>query len=385
MNNLWLLSIAAVAAVALFFAWRSQRCAQRYRQRVTALKDELAALQAAQQRPDRLDPLFSSLHEAVLRLDGDGRVLAANAAALNAFAICADNLPKSLAHFYRDSDWFAQFRAALTAPAGEAQALPNIKLNGYVLSPRLSQLAQGHFLLLCLDITAQHRLEKQRRLFLSNLMHDLKTPLTSLLGYARSLESFGDDAEFRAEAVAVIANEAKHVNQLLDALLRLDQVEYKQSDRAAACAPAPLVAKVAEMLKPQCAERNLRLTLQVAEDARQICMDAMDFDRVITNLLSNALRYSPEGGEVTLTLSWQAAHCSVVIEDAGEGIPEKYLPRVTERFFRVDKARSRGVEGHGLGLAIVKALVESADGELTLRNREPHGLRAAVLLPAKVD
>ena len=108
-----------------------------------------------------------------------------------------------------------------------------------------------------------------------------------------------------------------------------------------------------------------------------------DVDRIVTNLLVNAINYSTDNGHISLCINRLDGCCRVTIEDEGPGIPEKHLPRVTERFYRVDKSRNRQLKNHGLGLSIVKELLDYNGGGLTLSNRDPHGLRVEFTLPFK--
>jgi two-component system phosphate regulon sensor histidine kinase PhoR len=351
-----------------------------YQAEIRRLKEAAGELQSHLVAGERLDALLSSMHESVFRLDGSSRVVAANPRAMEIFSLSESDFPLSLRQFYRDADWHGALQHALAA-LPKYTCLPDMYVSDHVLTPRLAQLEEGQALLLCMDITEQHRLEKQRRTFLSNLLHDLKTPLTSLLGYARSMESFGNDADFRKEAAQVIADEAKHVNYLLDALLTLDQIEFSCRDKNAVCEPEAVMKQVHGILKPRLRQKSVKLDKQFPSGKLRLAMAADDLERVLTNILENAVRHSPEKGRIRIQLAESNQQCIFVIEDEGPGIPDKKLSKVTERFYRVDKARGRQSGNHGLGLAIVKELVELYDGSLSLSNISPHGLRVGFSLP----
>ncbi|MDQ6997099.1 MAG: ATP-binding protein [Mariprofundus sp.] len=383
MDTTWFFLL--VAAGALFYAFRMRRQLHSYKLKLNQLKEHQHLLEPDLADGDRLDALLVSMNEVVFRLDASGRVVGANAQAEEMFSMRSTAYPIPLRQVYRESDWHDAFQKSLDA-LPEHHCLPDMKLSHVALAPRIAVLNAGHMLLLCVDVTEQRRLEKQRRTFLSNLMHDLKTPLTSLLGYARSMDRFGDDVDFRKEAAHVIADEAKHVNHLLDALLTLDQIEFSGRDASASCQSRPVLQLVSDMLAPQCVEKHVEILCEYGPEPELAMMDD-ELERIITNLLSNAVNYSPEGGRVRLALSVTEQRCTIVIEDQGEGIPEKNLSRVTERFYRVDKARTRKNGGHGLGLAIVKELAEKNAGTLTLSNRfdqsggASRGLQAKLVLP----
>jgi len=330
--------------------------------------------QQLEQRRHRLDDLLSAIHEPVLGVDRLGHVMSANVEAIRLFAIRdVSLLPEPMVIFYRNPDWLKAFSKAVQA-LPEVVALPEIFINEHVYLPRLASLGEDEGLLLCLDVTDQYRLQEQRKTFVADLMHDLKTPLTSLLGYARSIEAFADDVALRQEAVSVIAQEAIHVNSLLDALLSVEQIEYSGTEQAT-CDVVAVCKQVWQALQPEMGEKEVTLSLQLPESF-EIAMHESDCFRVLMNVASNAVHYTAENSELDCRLG--AGILSIL--DEGDGIPEKDLSRVTERFYRVDAVRTRG--GHGLGLAIVKETLDRDGGSLQLENREPNGLCAMITLPA---
>jgi two-component system phosphate regulon sensor histidine kinase PhoR len=383
MNGLSLLAAVIVVIICALVSIRMRKQIVGYQNKIRHLKEENITLTRQLDSNERFDALLTEVNEAVLRINGGGgTVIAANPYARDIFGMGNSLLPQPMLQLYRDADWNALLIQAVTA-LPKKQKLPQIELPDRVLEPRLARLDNGEALLLCLDVTVRHKLELQRRTFLSNLMHDLKTPLTSLLGYARSMESFGDQADFRKEAAAVIADETKHVNHLLDVLLTLDQAEFGKKDKLACCDGVEVIQRSCDMLAPQYSEKQLSLTFKHDDKHIMLATSFDEVDRIITNLLVNAINHSPDEGNISVRLVRLNKHCQVSIEDEGPGIPKKHLPRVTERFYRVDKARNRQSNSHGLGLSIVKELLDANEGELKLSNREPHGLRAEFTLPLK--
>ena len=383
------MALLGLLAAGLGIGWaisasRAEQLLTRQREEIGRLRELSGGLEEAlDSHGRRLDVLLSSVNEVVMRVDRAGRVLAANQQAFDLFGMGSrPALPQSMLLFVRDPDWQKAFAKELRA-LPEPSALPDLSVAGRRLAPRLAPLGRDQALLLCLDVTEKYKLEKQRRTFLSNLMHDLKTPLTSLLGYARSLERFGEDEALRKEAAQVIADEAKHVNRLLDALLTLDQVEFSAKERTARCRPDKILGQAVDMLRAQVESKTIGLELE-ATDA-EVSMAAADMERVLVNLLENAIQYTPDEGRIRVRVADDERHCRITVEDNGPGIAEKELSRVTERFYRVDRSRSRQQGGHGLGLAIVKELVEGYGGSLSLANVEPHGLLVEVTLPRPQD
>ncbi len=373
--------ILVAVLVLVFWALHAQHLSEKRREAEEELKELRSAKRGLEStlenRGRRLDVLFSAVNEVVMRVDRLGRVMAANSHASNIFDMdSAPKLPQSMLLFYRDPDWQKAFSSALRS-LPDSSVLPDMQVGDRILAPRLASLGKKQALLLCVDVTEKQRAEARHKSLYSNLMHDLKTPLTSLLGYARSMEKFGDDAGFRKEAAEVIANEAKHVNQLFDALLTLDQIDASAQGSEESCDAVVVLQQVCEMCLPQAKEKGLvfKYEFNKGNSAPVNILDA-NLERVLSNLVANAVSYSPVGGTIKLSLQQQGEESIIVIEDEGDGIPEDELPHVTERFYRVDKARSRNVTGHGLGLAIVKELLDATGGTLELSNTEPHGLRA---------
>ena len=347
-------------------------------------REELEARLARRMR--RLDILLSTMNEAVLLVDRDCRVIIANPIARTMFGMTdmEEHRPRPMVWFYRDPDWNQVLGKAMSGSHMEARDLPDMIVGNHVLAPRLAPLGQEQALLVCLDVTERSKLTRQRDDFLANLMHDLKTPLTSMLGYARSLASFGEDAEFRRMAGEVIATEAKRVNELLDALLTLDQIRFDAVDPEARCEISDVLQNVQASVASAAAAKGVQFISRVSEAGLPLLAIAGDeLMRILMNIVENAVRFSPESGEISVEASPHGRHVQIVVSDEGPGIPEADLPHVTERFYRVDRARGRG--GHGLGLAIVRELIEARQGTLDLANRSPHGLQVTIQLPVYAE
>jgi two-component system, OmpR family, phosphate regulon sensor histidine kinase PhoR len=346
-------------------------------------REELEARLTRRMR--RLDILLSTMSEAVLLVDRDCRVIVANPVARTMFGMSEieEDRARPMVWFYRDPDWNQVLGKAMSGTM-EAQDLPDMIVGDRVLAPRLAPIGPDQALLVCLDVTERSKLARQRDEFLANLMHDLKTPLTSMLGYARSLANFGEDADFRKMAGEVIATEAKRVNELLDALLTLDQIRFVPHDPEAHCEISEVIERVQGSTAGSAAAKDVRFAVQIPESGLPPLAIAEDeLMRILTNIVENAVRFSPESGEITVEVSLHGRNMQIVVNDEGPGIPEADLPHVTERFYRVDRARGRG--GHGLGLAIVRELVETRHGVLALSNRAPHGLQVSVQLPTYAE
>jgi len=325
-------------------------------------------------RSQHLDHVMDAIQEMVFRLDQQGMVMSLNQRAQLALNLSKDlAFPQPMVMLYRDSDWLESFQLGVEQ-LPKTTDLPKLFIKERVYLPRLSSLGKNQGILLCIDVTQQHQLQEQRKAFTTNLMHDLKTPLTSLLGYARSIESFYDDEEICKESANVIAQEAKHVNALLNSLLSVEQIEYGGSE-GASCDVVPICQHVWQSLEHDLDDKDLTLNLELPETCL-VAMQAADVHRIILNIASNAIRYTEED----TVIDCQLLDHLLQVKDAGLGVSEKDLPHLCERFYRVDAVRSQG-SGHGLGLAIVKETLMRDGGSITLKNRHKGGLQVSITLP----
>jgi len=378
--NFGMLMVATVFAACGAYVQYLRRQLDARDKRIYALEQVRANLESVlERRGRRLDVLLSSISEAVLRVDSDGRVLMANTQAQRLFhANAITRLPQPMPVFYRDPGWQKAFRRALRA-LPRASALPDMRVGEQVLAARLVPLGSHQALLLCVDMTEQARMEKQRRAFLGNLIHDLKTPLTSILGYARSIQTFADKPELQQEAAEVIAREARHVNALLENLLTLENIGHGPDSHEARTSLSEVCRQVCDLLAFQCRSKQVVLQSEVPDSLPDLAISFDELTRIIMNLLVNALNHSPAGGRIRLSGRVDGDACAVTIVDEGPGIPERHLKRVTERFYQVDASRSHG--GHGLGLAIVRELMDARGGQLSLQNGPERGLEVRLRLP----
>ncbi|MDQ6958530.1 MAG: ATP-binding protein, partial [Mariprofundaceae bacterium] len=260
----------------------------------------------------------------------------------------------------------------------EPYDLPDIHMRDCTLAVRLAPLGNEQALLLCLDVSKQRQLEAQRERLVRDLMHDLKTPLTSILGYARSIETFGKDKKLRKEATETIVQEAKRLNQLLESILTFDQLAGKQPGADSRCNLPRVVHEFRALIKPIADAADVRFEVDMDADIQSFPMDADDLHRVLTNLVDNAIRYSPKNGKVRLMMARQNGHVELRVTDEGQGIAPKHMLHVTERFYRADDSRTAGSGGHGVGLAIVAETTARYGGELTLVNRRKGGLEVRI-------
>jgi two-component system, OmpR family, phosphate regulon sensor histidine kinase PhoR len=232
-------------------------------------------------------------------------------------------------------------------------------------------------------VTKLRRLEQVRTEFIANVSHELRTPLTAILGYLETLLSGAlEEREHARRFVEIAFRHTERLGRLLNDLTDLSNIELgKVSLRLAPTPLRPVVDSVLELVDVKARERGVALSADVSEST----MVLADHDRlaqILINLVDNAVKYTPSGGTVTVRARPIAdGRIEASVSDTGIGIPRADLPRITERFYRVDRARSRELGGTGLGLAIVKHLVLAHGGDLTIDSEEGRGTTVRVLLP----
>ena len=254
------------------------------------------------------------------------------------------------------------------------------------------QPSDGAAILVFEDRTAAAEVDQLRRDFVANVSHELRTPLTALFGFIETLRGPArDDAAARDRFLGIMEREASRMVRMVDDLLSLSRVEEDERVRPRdRVRPADVVSATLSELAPLIAASGARVTFEDQGGGAEVPGDARQLRQVVGNLLENALKYGRPGGEVRIALSaltdqprLRGPGLALSIHDDGPGIEAHHLPRLTERFYRVDDHRSREVGGTGLGLAIVKHIVNRHRGRLTVESAPGQGTKVTVLLPAQ--
>jgi len=342
--------------------------------------------------------MLTSMVEGVMVLDYRGRVLQVNPALERMF-----DISRSEARGRRCADVFQH--QDLNQLVSNVLASRNGQESEIILSPSgrclhvEASIAGGEqdneacAVLVLHDITELRRLENIRKDFVANVSHELRTPLTSIKGYVEALIDGGkDDPETSTRFLDIILKQSDRLNLILDDLLQLSKIESGQVlFKRDPLHLSTVIERTLAMLKPLADKKGHRLTSWVAPDLPLIAGDEERLVQVLMNLIDNAVKYTPEHGTVTVaahratsgpsSASSTNDQIDLTVTDTGMGIPERDRPRVFERFYRVDKARSRELGGTGLGLAIVKHIVEGHGGQVWVEANVPTGSRFVVRLP----
>ncbi|MFF2483962.1 two-component system histidine kinase PnpS [Paenibacillus sp. NPDC058071] len=241
----------------------------------------------------------------------------------------------------------------------------------------------GGVLLVLQDVTAIRRLERMRSEFVANVSHELKTPVAAVKGFAETLLGGGvKDEETARSFLQIIFDESERLNRLIGDILELSKIESRRVPLYFSPVEVDaFIAKIVTMMEPEAQKKSIRLEVQL-ENGLYVEADEDRLGQIVINLLANGINYTPEGGKVSLVV-WAIDddRIGVKISDTGIGIPKKDVPRIFERFYRVDKARSRSSGGTGLGLSIVKHLVELHKGTITVSSTVGVGSTFVIELP----
>ena len=342
----------------------------------------------------RLRTVLDNMPSGVLMIAGDGTVTVFNRQAERLLGENADDhVGRSYAGMKRHFELtrlISRGRESREPLHGElAFHFPEERRVEVQLVPLDGDEADSGVLVVLQDVTAIRRLEQMRRDFVANASHELKTPAAAVKGFAETLLSGGvKDEETVRSFLTIIHDESVRLNRLVDDLLDLSRIESRQVPlRFSPVELKPFLARQLDVISAEAVRKNIRLELE-AEDGLFIEADEDRLGQIVLNLLQNGVNYTPEGGRVRVSAfgippeeEGGEERVRIVVSDTGIGIPKQDLPRIFERFYRVDKARSRSSGGTGLGLSIVKHLVELHRGSIGVESEVGAGSRFIVELP----
>jgi two-component system phosphate regulon sensor histidine kinase PhoR len=347
-------------------------------------------LQSARSERATLATVLSGMVEGVLVIDRAAVIRLANQRATEIFATC-ELVGQPLLTVSRDPDLQALMRMVMHQQA-PAHHVHEITFNGgrrehFRISATPLNTAPGApelFVLVFHDVTELKKLETARRDFVANVSHELRTPLTAIRGYAETLRAGAlADPEVARKFLGVIERHSERLTRLTDDLLTLSDLELGRAalHRMAVALPAVVEAAI-EVIREKAQQGQVVLRTEVDAAVPPLDADPDRLEQVLVNLLDNAVKYTPAGGTVTLAVRRGDTPDAVeiTVTDTGIGIPSEDLPRLTERFYRVDKARSRELGGTGLGLAIVKHIVQAHGGTLRFESEVGGGTTVRVTL-----
>ena len=234
------------------------------------------------------------------------------------------------------------------------------------------------------DITEHVKLDNMRKEFVADVSHELKTPITSIMGYADTLLESNYEKDVQEKFLNVISSEARRMARLVSDLLTLSKYDNKQNKaEKTEFDLGELVKKIQDGLNIEIKKKNLSVECFVTANVPMVYADKYGIERVIINILTNSIKYTPEGGNIKIYVGFVYNDAYIKIIDNGIGIPEKDLTRIFERFYRVDKSRTREMGGTGLGLSIAKEILDQNDGSISIKSIVEKGTEVVIRIPTK--
>lgn len=347
------------------------------------------SVDALEESKGRLEALLEHMSSGVMLVDCEGKMVLVNLAAEVILGICeADALGRSqveVTQNYPLSQLISEVLQNWQPQRREISLFyPRERILDVTAAPVFGEGREMSGVVVVLyDLTATRQLERMRADFMANVSHELKTPVTSIKGFAETLlEGALYNHRAAEEFLHIIDQEADRLARLINDLLELSKIEFRElKPRLVSLELTAEIKEIVDLIRPRFRKKGLELHAELPDEPAFVQADPDLFQQVLVNLLDNSLKYTPNGGQVRVRLLSGPDEVVAVVEDTGVGIPAADLPRIFERFYRVDKARSRKLGGTGLGLAIVKHVVKAHGGRVWAESKQGRGSSFYFSLP----
>ncbi len=348
---------------------------------VNKLQSQIHALQSEQ---GKLASVLEQMTDGVVIVDDRGEVVLINLAAEKMFKTQAENaVGSSLARVLRHYQWIQLWERCKRTGQEQSDTMELPRQESFIqgIALPLGEALPEHILMLFQDLTRIRRLETVRRDFISNISHELRTPLASLKALTETLQTGAlEDPPAAKRFLDLMETEVDALSHMVSELLELSRIESGQVPLIKKPVdPKALLTRAYGRLNMQAQRAHIKLTLDCSANLPAIQADPPRLGQVLVNLLHNAIKFTPENGEVILAAYQQEGTIEFVVQDSGVGIPADDLPRIFERFYKADRARSSG--GTGLGLAIARHLVEAHGGQIWVESVEGQGSKFHFTIP----
>lgn len=327
-----------------------------------------------QQEAQKIQAILTGMQEGVISLDQVGRIVLINRAAEKIFGRTQDEVENQYLNVLCEYEELEQLvaKALEEGQHGSSEIVVNQKMMVRAqVSPILGEKGRSRgAVIVCYDITELRRLEQIRTEFVGNVSHELRTPLTSIKGFVETLlDGAAEEPTLRERFLKIIQTETLRLQRLVDELLTLSRIENRRIDKDGAHSKVQeAYEKIRPVIEAYAEAKEISVEVELSPDLPAVAMGIDLLSQVLLNMMENAVKYTGEG---KIWLHGYQVVNSIHLEfgDTGSGIPEADLPRIFERFYRVDKARSRDQGGTGLGLSIVKHIVEGAKGKISVSSQ----------------
>jgi two-component system phosphate regulon sensor histidine kinase PhoR len=333
----------------------------------------------------RADAILSGMIEGVIVVDGAGRLQLVNRAASQMLKLTEPGLQRHYVETIRHPAIADLLGAALSGSTPEPVHISPPRDAARTIMARATAASPDapHGALLVLhDITELRRADQIRRDFVANVSHELRTPLTAIRGYVEALSDGTAGSDEHKRFMEIILRHTLRMERLVKDLLRLARLDAGQETLdLVPCDTRGLIQSIVSDLAQVIQERRQRVNVEIGERTETMTVDPTKLHDVLRNLITNASTYGPEGGTIDVRAVRQAGALTITVSDSGPGVPDEDLTRIFERFYRVDKSRSRDPGGTGLGLAIVRHLIELHGGHVRAENRPEGGASFVIEIP----
>ena len=337
----------------------------------------------------QLTMILSSMVEGVVIIDADEKIILLSPQVSTMLDLRSkDTIGKAYWEIIRNEEIISTLKDALREQKAIYKDItiifPSESFFRMQISPVLSE--DGEFLGVVAvfhDISEIKRLENLRSEFVANVSHELKTPLTSIKGFVETLKGGAlSDEKLAKRFLDIIQVQTEKLENLVTDILTLSTLESKDVKmKFESISIVIVLTSVVDLYKTQIEKKNLTLEMDLGKNLKFISVDCQKIEQVFSNLLDNAIKFTPAGGEIAIRAYQENSFVRIDVKDSGVGIAEEHLPRLFERFYRVDKSRSREFGGTGLGLAIVKHIVQAHNGKITVTSQVDNGSIFSVFLP----
>ena len=353
------------------------------------------ALTAIEEEKEKLASILANMSDGVLAADEAGRIIVVNRRAAEMLNFGEENAEgREVADLLGIDRETAERHLHASEPAtlvelpgksGQGKDKPRIVRLTFTPIHRRGSGQTGTIIVLQ-DVTEQEELERLRRDFVANVSHELRTPLTTIKSYLEALDEGAlADPELAQRFIGVTRHETERMIRLVNDLLQLSHLDSRRMEiRKVPSDIMTMFEEISDRFSFQLKQKQLEITIRIDDRVKMVPMDPDKIDQVLDNLLSNAIKFTPEGGQIEVAVRRpNPDFVEISVQDTGIGIPEKDLPRIFERFYRVDKARSRALGGTGLGLSIAREIVRAHGGDIRIESKWNEGTKVTFTLPAK--
>jgi two-component system sensor histidine kinase VicK len=345
------------------------------------LKKNISSLH---QEKSKMETTFNYMADGVITFGMDGRIIHANPVAMEILEI--DDVKKTDGNEILSNLDYQLTQESLVEHDFLGSSIINIDDMIYNINyaPFKNEMEEiGGVIFVMQDITEQQRLDDMRKEFVANVSHELKTPITTVKSYTETLLGGAlEDRDTAESFLSVILNESDRMDRLVKDLLRLSRMEFKQAKwNKIVLNPCAVLDETVEKLKNRADDKGQNLVYKCGANEFEVLFDQDGLEQIYQNIIGNAIKYTPENGQISISCLREEDFAVVEIEDNGIGIPEEDIKRIFERFYRVDKARSREMGGTGLGLAITRHIAEAHHTVIEVKSSMDRGTKFRIVIP----